>query len=195
MSEINTEPAGTAGQGEPEPKTGKTFTEDEFNAHTARLRKAEEAKRAKLEQELSSLREAQKTEAERILDAKLKERDQEWESRLTRERIEAKLERRLVERNLPANAAALVKAEQNIESVDDIDSAIENTLKANEWLRPNKQQMQSQGGSPRHATSQAGEPWSTQRVNQYIRENGQIAYRDIAADVEKDRRTGRFLYN
>lgn len=186
MSEINTEPAGTAGQGEPEPKTGKTFTEDEFNAHTARLRKAEEAKRAKLEQELTSLREAQKTEAEKQIDRVRQEVSSEWAAKLQAQAVDAELKVKLIERGLPANAAHLVKAENEIGSTDDIEAAIDATLKANEWLKPVKGPVQSQGGAPRGAGQgdEFSPPWTDDKVLEIRRRGLWSKYKDsISAGI------------
>lgn len=170
MSEIQSEPAGTAGQGEPEPKAGKTYSEDEFNAHTARLRKAEEAKRTKLEGELARLQEAQKTEAEKAMDRVRQETAAEWAGKLQAQKVDAELKVKLLERGLPANAAHLVKATNEIGSVEEIDAAIDATLRANDWLKPGKAAPahSGQGGAPGKVElpSEWGPPWTKEKVQQ-----------------------------
>jgi len=181
LSEIQTEPAGTAGQGEPEPKpTGKTFTEDEFNSHAAKLRKAEEAKRTKLEAELTALREAQKTEGEKQLDRVRQEVSAEWAAKLQAHAVDAELKVKLIERGLPANAVHLVKAENEIGSTEEIDAAIDATLRANEWLKPGKAIVPSQGGSPRGSggSDEFSAPWTDEKVLEIRRRGLWAKYKD-----------------
>lgn len=198
MSEITTEPAGTAGQGEPEPKTGRTYTEDEFNAHTAKLRKAEEAKRNKLEGELARLQEAQKTEAERALDRVRQEVAAEWAAKLQAQTVDAALKVALLERGLPPNAAHLVKAEHELGAIEDIDVAIEATLRKNEWLKPTKAKVPSQDGAPRHGSAMGGEfgaPWTTEKIKRAReqRSSGVMSakqWAEIAPSIEAALRKG-----
>lgn len=175
MSEINTEPAGTAGQGEPEPKTGKTFTEDEFNAHTARLRKAEEAKRAKLEQELTSLREAQKTEAEKQIDRVRQEVSSEWAAKLQAQAVDAEIKVRLLAKGFDPDLVHVVKAKAEIGTVEEVDAAIDAALSGKTWAQQ-RVNVPSQGGAPRGASDgdAFGPPWTGEKIRR-VREAGQFA--------------------
>lgn len=183
MSEItgtSTEQAGSS----PDLTPGKTYTHEEYEAATTRARKSAETKLAAKEAELAQLREAQKTEGERAMDRVRQETAQEWAGKLQAQTIASELKVKLMERGLPANAAHLVKAENEIGSIEEIDAAIDATLRSNEWLKPGKAQPahSGQGGAPRGTvTSGIDDPnhdWTAEEISQVRRANQYSKYRE-----------------
>ena len=189
------------GQAPPEATpSGKTYTEAEFNAHTQRLREKHEREAAKVAKELADLREAQKTEAEKAMDRVRQETAQEWAGKLQAQTIEAELKVRLLERGLPANALHLVKATNEIGTTEEIDAAIDATLKANEWLKPGKSQPahSGQGGAPTGGVIDNGvfgPPWTQEKIRRAReqRSTGAMSskqWAEIAPSIEAALRKG-----
>ena len=155
MSDDHIQPTGEGQPGSTQPGAADTaasgdkvtFTQEQVNALLAKERKGISKKLETTEAELTRLRETQKTEQEKQLDAVRKEVAQQYEGQIKTKEIEAELRLQLVSKGMDPDLAVLVRSKQEIADLSDIPSAIDAALGGKDWLKP-KPIIPSQSGTP-----------------------------------------------
>jgi hypothetical protein len=152
----------------------------DVNAAAAKYRR--DAKRAQAEAEkvkaaldeanakLAEIEEANKTEAQKQLDAAVKKAKEEtaaeWGSMLKEKEIQHALASELKDRGYPARLAALVETTASVGSVEDVPSAIDAVLKDLGWPERAAAGAKAPGfpGSPAPAAPRDDAPWDAARI-------------------------------
>jgi len=155
MSDDHIQPTGEGQPGSTQPGAADTaasgdkvtFTQEQVNALLAKERKGISKKLETTEAELTRLRETQKTEQEKQLDAVRNEVKAEYEGKIKETKIDAELRLQLHDKGYNPEFIHVVKATQSIEDLADIPSAIDAAIVGKQWV-DQKPIIPSQSGTP-----------------------------------------------
>jgi hypothetical protein len=171
----------------------RTYTDADIAAARRRAEKrAEDAETA-----LAKMQEATKTADEKARDELIRTTTEGVESKLKTEflqkEIRAEIRVKLAEAGVPANQAAVLLAEGNIEALDDVETAVDKY--AVEWkkLVPGTlPKVPGQAGAPTIAPT-SERPWSNRKINEFVARKGHAALAAHYGEIGEDRRNGTFV--